>query len=239
MRISAFAALMILTTLFLAGCAQPRSAAIDDRGTSYYGRDGKLRTLKAFTPTYGEVEHQESAEIDVVTSTDLPPPTPRGAAPASANQRSAIAQAPAPAAPPSTVAAVPPPVSAGDFQWPVSGRVVQGYGKLGNGVANEGVTIEAAEGTPIKAAASGEIAYIGRNVAGYGNMVIIRHANGDMTSYAHARTIAVHEGEQVAAGKVIAFVGTSGGVKTPRLHFALREGDHTVDPMRRLPSSVQ
>jgi murein DD-endopeptidase MepM/ murein hydrolase activator NlpD len=79
------------------------------------------------------------------------------------------------------------------------------------------------------------VAYIGKNVQGYGNMIILRHANGDMTSYAHARTIAAHEGEQVPAGKVIAFVGTSGGVKTPQLHFAVREGDRTVDPLSKLP----
>ena len=242
MRISALAALMILTTLFLSACAQDRTAAIDDRGSYYYGRDGKLTKSKVpFTPTFGEVEQQESAALDSVSSGDLPPPTPQ-AAPAKPTATAVNSIKYVPVTPSTPVAAAapvtPPPVSAGQFQWPVNGKVIQGYGKQGNGIANEGIIIEAAEGTPIKAAQAGEVAYIGHNVQGYGNMVIIRHANGDMTSYAHARTISVHENEQVPAGKVIAFVGTSGGVKTPQLHFAVREGDNTVDPLSKLPQQA-
>jgi murein DD-endopeptidase MepM/ murein hydrolase activator NlpD len=235
---------MILTTLILSGCNQPRSASIEDRGSYYYGRDGKLSKSKvAFTPTFGEVEQTESAALDGVTSGDLPPPaaqsTPAKPAVTAANSIKYVPITP-PAATAATMAAaspavVPPPVSPGQFQWPVNGKVIESYGKQGNGIANEGICIEAAEGTPIKAAQGGEVAYVGHNVQGYGNMVIIRHANGDMTSYAHARTIAAHEGEQVAAGKVIAYVGISGGVKTPQLHFAVREGDHTIDPLSKLP----
>jgi murein DD-endopeptidase MepM/ murein hydrolase activator NlpD len=244
MRISAVAALMILTTLFLSGCDQPRNASIEDRGSYYYGRDGKLSKSKvAFTPTFGEVEQTESAELDSVTSSNLAPPVAQATAkpaatPMAMNSIKYVPLTPATPVAATTPALVQPAISPGQFQWPVNGKVIQGYGKLGNGVSNEGITIEAAEGTPIKAAQAGEVAYIGKNVQGYGNMIILRHANGDMTSYAHARTIAAHEGEQVAAGKVIAFVGTSGGVKTPQLHFAVREGDRTVDPLSKLPQQA-
>jgi len=233
MRISALATLMILATLFLSACAQNGRAAVDDRGSSYYGRDGKLHKTTAFTPTFGDVEQQESAEIAVVSSNDLAPP--------SASPMPLVVKPQTPVVAATAAVAVGQPaaeVASQGYQWPVQGRVIQGYGKLANGVVNEGITIEAPEGTPIKAAHAGEVAFIGQNVEGYGKMVIIRHANGDMTSYAHTRTIAVHEGEQVAAGKVIAFVGTSGGVKTPRLHFAIREGDRTVDPLIRLSEQM-
>ena len=177
MRLSALAALMILTTLFLSGCAQDRTASIEDRGSYYYGRDGKLTKSKVpFTPTFGEVEQQESAALDSVSSSNLPPPVPQNvtnkpgngtkmsdnATPARVTGTNSIQYIPVSTAAPTT--AVPPPVTAGQLQWPVNGKVIQGYGKQGNGIANEGITIDAAEGTPIKAAQAGEVAYIGARV---------------------------------------------------------------------------
>lgn len=128
--------------------------------------------------------------------------------------------------------------SASGWQWPVEGQVIETFGKQADGGDNPGITIAAAEGAPIRAAQAGEVAFVGSDMADYGNMVILRHANGDLTSYAHAQTISVKKGKQVAAGEVIGIVGTSGAVDVPQLHFAMREGTRTIDPLTKLPHQV-
>jgi murein DD-endopeptidase MepM/ murein hydrolase activator NlpD len=206
MRLSAIAALMIITTVLLSGCGKSQMAALDDRSHNFYGRNGV-----ASGPQFASNQTYQDVAVAPITASDLPPPT----APLKAT-----------ATPLATNAA---------WQWPVQGQVIQKFGAQGNGQGNEGITIAAAEGTPIHAAKAGEVAFIGTNVHDFGNMVILRHANGDMTSYAHARTICVHKGEQIAGGQVVGYVGTSGGAKSPQLHFAVREGDHAVDPLSKLP----
>lgn len=140
------------------------------------------------------------------------------------------------------VATNTPPASplkaSGSWQWPVDGKVTETFGQKSDGVANEGIVIEAAEGTRIKAAQAGEVAFVGRDTKNYGNIVILRHASGEMTSYAHAKEIRVQKGDRVNAGQVIATVGQSGNAKSPQLHFALREGKTSVDPMTKLPHQV-
>jgi len=98
--------------------------------------------------------------------------------------------------------------------------------------------IAAPEGTPIRAAQAGEVAFVGQDTKNYGNIVILRHADGAMTSYAHASEIIVKKGEAVPAGGVIAKVGKSGNAKEPSLHFAVREGKSSVDPLSKLPQQV-
>ncbi|MES2984986.1 MAG: M23 family metallopeptidase [Pseudomonadota bacterium] len=124
------------------------------------------------------------------------------------------------------------------WQWPVQGTVTQRYGKQSDGTANEGITIAAAEGTPIRAAQGGEVAFVGQDTKNYGNIVILRHADGEMTSYAHAREIIVKKGAQVPSGSVLGYVGKSGNAKSPELHFAVREGNHGIDPLSKLPQHV-
>lgn len=127
---------------------------------------------------------------------------------------------------------------ASTWQWPVQGKVTETFGQNANGITNEGIVIAASEGTPIHAAQAGEVAYVGQDTKTYGNIVIVRHADGDMTSYSHARNIIVTKGERVNAGSVIAYVGQSGSAKQPQLHFAVREGRSAIDPMSKLPHQV-
>ena len=141
-----------------------------------------------------------------------------------------LTQAPAPAP--------APMVMTRSWQWPVQGRVTEKFGQQANGVANEGIVIAAIEGTPIRAAQAGEVAFVGQDTKNYGNIVILRHADGTMTSYSHAREITVKKGERVQGGSVIANVGTSGNAKEPELHFAIREGKVSVDPLSKLPQQV-
>lgn len=132
----------------------------------------------------------------------------------------------------------PAPAAVSSWQWPVNGPVTEKFGQKAEGVVNEGIVIAAAEGTPIKAAQAGEVAFVGKDTKNYGNIVILRHANGDMTSYSHAKSISVTKGEKVASGATIGFVGKSGNAKAPQLHFAVREGKTSIDPLTKLPHSV-
>lgn len=137
-------------------------------------------------------------------------------------------------------AAVPePPVDgaiggAGRFAWPVRGRVISGYGVKEKGLRNDGINIAAPKGAPVRAAEGGVVAYAGNELRGFGNLLLIRHASGFVTAYAHTDQILVKRGEAVSRGQVVARVGNTGGVPSPQLHFEVRHGRRAVDPERYL-----
>ncbi len=113
-----------------------------------------------------------------------------------------------------------------EFRWPARGRVIQGFASGGN----DGINIALPEGTQVKAAEAGVVAYAGSELKGYGNLVLIRHPNGFVTAYAHNGDISVKRGDQVTRGQTIARSGQSGNVGSPQLHFELRKGSQPVDP---------
>lgn len=120
------------------------------------------------------------------------------------------------------------------FRWPVRGRVITAYGAKTNGKANDGINLAVPEGTPVKAADDGVVAYSGNELKGYGNLVLIRHANGYVTAYAHASELLVKRGDTIKRGQVIAKSGQSGEVSSPQLHFEIRKGSTPVDPLQFL-----
>ena len=166
-------------------------------------------------------------------------------------------RAEAPVAPPSTVATIESPHSARvatpaptaednpvraadtasampSFRWPVRGRVIAAFGPRPNGLQNDGINLAVPEGTPVKAAEDGVVAYAGNELKGYGNLVLVRHANGFVTAYANASEILVKRGETVKRGQVIAKSGETGNVTSPQLHFEIRKGATPVDPAQYL-----
>ena len=120
------------------------------------------------------------------------------------------------------------------FRWPARGRVIAGYGPTPNGVQNDGINIALPEGTPVKAAEDGTVAYAGNELKGYGNLVLIRHPNGYVTAYAHAKELMVKRGDQIKRGQVIARSGQTGNINAPQLHFEIRKGAAPLDPTRFL-----
>ena len=120
------------------------------------------------------------------------------------------------------------------FRWPVRGRVIAGFGPKPNGLQNDGINLAVPEGTPIKAAEDGVVAYAGNELKGYGNLVLVRHANGFVTAYANASEIMVKRGDTVKRGQVIAKSGQTGNVTSPQLHFEIRKGATPVDPSQYL-----
>jgi murein DD-endopeptidase MepM/ murein hydrolase activator NlpD len=138
-------------------------------------------------------------------------------------------------------AAVATPVKATDatgalptFRWPVRGKVITSYGAKTNGKSNDGINLAVPEGTPVKAAEDGVVAYSGNELKGYGNLVLVRHSNGYVTAYAHASELMVKRGDTIKRGQTIAKSGQSGEVGSPQLHFEIRKGSSPVDPLQFL-----
>ena len=151
---------------------------------------------------------------------------------------------PEPLAPPvvpasATPAAVPQPAPRQEakFAWPVEGQVVSSFGSKPGGLNNDGINIAAPRGTPVAAAENGIVVYAGNEVPGYGNLVLIRHADGWATAYAHNDNLLVKKGDKVARGQVIGYVGTTGNVATPQSHFEIRKGNEPVDPLPYLAAN--
>ena len=124
------------------------------------------------------------------------------------------------------------------MRWPVRGKVISDFGKKPSGLKNEGINIAVPEGTSIRAAESGVVAYAGNELKGYGNLILIRHAGGYVTAYAHAKSLNVKRGDTVKRGDVIAVAGQTGAVQSPQLHFEVRKGATALDPKKYLTSST-
>jgi murein DD-endopeptidase MepM/ murein hydrolase activator NlpD len=122
------------------------------------------------------------------------------------------------------------------FRWPLRGRVINNFGAKVNGANNDGIDLAVPEGTPVRAADEGVVAYSGNELKGYGNLVLVRHANGYVTAYANASELLVKRNDQVHKGQVIAKSGQTGTAPSPQLHFEVRKNSAPVDPMQYLPS---
>lgn len=123
------------------------------------------------------------------------------------------------------------------FIWPVQGDVISTYGKKSAGEFNDGINIAAAEGEPVWAVADGEVIYAGE-MKDYGKMVIVKHTGGVSTSYAHVSDIPVKKGDKVQQGDMVAYVGSTGTVKTSQLFFTVRKGTDAVNPMPYLNNEI-
>lgn len=182
----------------------------------------------------------------VLTARDTTPPTPVVAPIRVASLAPVVAPIHAVALdpPPITPAALhkgreaapqgPPPLSGEGFLWPVRGTIASAFGPKPNGARNDGINIEAAEGTPVLSAENGIVLYAGEEIPGYGRMLLIGHADGFMTAYAHNRELLVAVGAQVRRGQPVATVGRTGDVATPQLHFELRDNKEPIDPVVHL-----
>jgi murein DD-endopeptidase MepM/ murein hydrolase activator NlpD len=203
--------------------------------------DTKLRVGQALT-----IPGAKSTRVAAAGSVHPPQASSAGhvaAAPIPAHsqppQRVATAEAGVPLpAPEPAVAKIESPAemanAAGGFRWPVRGRVIAGFGSETSGQHNDGINLAVPEGTSIKAAEEGTVAYAGNELKGYGNLLLVRHSNGFVTAYAHASELLVKRGDQVKRGQIIARAGQTGSVSSPQLHFEIRKGATPVDPMRYL-----
>jgi len=119
------------------------------------------------------------------------------------------------------------------FRWPAKGHVTSGFGGRG-GKPHRGIDISGRYGTAVRAAAAGTVLFSERK-RGYGRMVILQHAGGYETVYAHNQDNFVLEGARVRQGQLIADMGSTGRSTGPHLHFEVRVEDRAVDPLACLP----
>jgi murein DD-endopeptidase MepM/ murein hydrolase activator NlpD len=124
-----------------------------------------------------------------------------------------------------------------NFVWPVIGRLLIAYGPQSGGTINEGINIAAKKGTQVKVAQDGLITYVGQDIKGYGNIILVQHKNNWVSAYAHLDTVVVKKGQLVKGGSVIGTIGVSGGVSQPQLHFELRKDIKPMDPLNYLNSN--
>lgn len=121
-----------------------------------------------------------------------------------------------------------------DFRWPVKGRVVSTFGESGTNGKNEGIDISVPEGTAVHAAENGVVIYAGEEISSYGKLVLVRHADGWVSAYAHNRDFEVKKGDNVRRGQIIARSGRTGNAGRPKLHFELRKDSTPVNPKKYL-----
>jgi murein DD-endopeptidase MepM/ murein hydrolase activator NlpD len=126
----------------------------------------------------------------------------------------------------------PDPMSGNSFRWPVKGRVIAEFGARPDGGHNDGIDMAVPQGTSVMAAENGVVAYAGNELKGYGNLVLVRHANNWVSAYANNEEILVKRGDKVRRGQVIAKAGATGSVSQPQVHFELRKGSRPVDPTK-------
>ena len=124
------------------------------------------------------------------------------------------------------------PTSVSRWNWPVNGEVVKTFNA--GDTARKGIAIAGNRGQDIKAAAAGKVVYSGNGLISYGNLVIIKHSNSFLSAYAHNRKLMVREGDSVAAGQVIAHMGTVENGRA-QLHFEIRKDGKPVNPLGYLP----
>ncbi|MEM7570811.1 MAG: M23 family metallopeptidase [Pseudomonadota bacterium] len=130
--------------------------------------------------------------------------------------------------------AISPHAGKATFIWPASGKIVSSYGVKADGLRNDGINIAAKAGAPVYAAARGEVIYAGDRLRAFGNLILVRHASGMVSAYAHVDKLMVQIGQTVVQGEQIATVGKTGLVSAPQLHFELRRNSAAIDPMRYL-----
>ncbi|MFP5448802.1 MAG: peptidoglycan DD-metalloendopeptidase family protein [Alphaproteobacteria bacterium] len=183
--------------------------------------------------------------------TTPPPPAVRPPAPTPAPR-----PAPAPTPRPTPAPAQPAPIipstrtpadaqvaqlGRGRFIWPLRGDMLSTFGPKGTGQRNDGVNIRARSGETVRAAAAGDVVYAGDQVPGFGNLVLIKHADGWVTAYGHLARIDVKMQDKISQGQQIGQAGATGEVGEPQLHFEVRfaptpqDRARPIDPMLVLP----
>ena len=125
------------------------------------------------------------------------------------------------------------------FIWPLEGELVSEFGwrvhpVLGDRHHHDGIDLDVPEGTAVHATAAGEVYFYGEQ-PGYGNVLIIEHANGFYTLYGHLSDSFVFAGQYVEMGQAVARSGNTGISSGPHLHFELRNREYPIDPARYLP----
>ncbi len=164
-------------------------------------------------------------------------PIPAIGVPAAAASRAVAPEPDVAIALPTNALADPAPRAGSRFAWPVQGKVLARFGPAGKGLHNDGINIAAPAGSQVRAADNGVVAYAGNELKGFGNLLLLKHADGWTTAYAHNEKLLVKRGDKVTQGQAIATVGRTGNVDSAQLHFEVRKGTQALDPIEHLAAA--
>ncbi|MDH4228027.1 MAG: LysM peptidoglycan-binding domain-containing M23 family metallopeptidase [Deltaproteobacteria bacterium] len=222
-RTATLLAAVVLAAAVLTSCTPHRLR------TGVYHTVGRGETLWRISYTYG-VDMQDVAEYnnikdvrEIKTGQRLYIPGVKGL-----KKVEPLAPPPEPKVQPKIV------VEKGRFIWPVKGKLLSGYGMRGESM-HEGIDIGGERNTPIVASAAGKVVYSSDGMRGYGNVVIIEHKGGFFTVYSHNEKNLVDSGDQVKQGQKVALIGDSGRASAVHVHFEIRAGKKTRNPLFFLP----
>lgn len=222
-----------IAVFLLQGCSlmgKGKSPLLDKRGQAagIYHRVQKKETLWGICRAYG-VSMQDVAELNNIKNTSQIQAGDRIFIPGAKKAKALSTSDASSSTPPEKIYSRP-----GLFIWPVRGRVIEKYGIYG-GIKHDGIHIQVAAGTPVKAAKEGKVAFAGL-LEGYGNTIIVEHAENYVTVYANNRENIVRQGQRVGKGQKIAEVGVAPGPKPlAYLHFQIRRDNKTRNPLFYLP----
>ena len=174
---------------------------------------------KPVTPTTPPASKEESLKETSSTSLSEAPTSPHHADSVSSSNE-----------PPSDLTSG---VDSSNFAWPLpfKGEITLSFNQVINGAKNDGININVPRGTPVQAIAEGIIVHASP-VKGFGNLILIKHNDTWMSAYGHLDKILIKQGTKIQKGQKIGTVGQTGYVKTPQLHFELRQSSKPVDPMQ-------
>ena len=225
-------ALLLVT---LAGCSATAGRGKLDRGDGIYHEVRRGENLWRIGKAYG-ISHVELARANNITDASklevgqkIFVPGGRRTLPVNViTPERAVNEAP----PPNEL-----PQGEGVFIWPLSsGTLTSMFGPRGRSF-HDGIDIGAPPGTVVRAARDGAVIY-SDTLRGYGNVVIVQHAGGYATVYAHNDENLVDAGTQVRQGQALAKVGRSGRTSGPNLHFEIRKDNIARNPIYFLPNQT-
>ncbi|WAK00740.1 peptidoglycan DD-metalloendopeptidase family protein [Methylobacter sp. YRD-M1] len=119
-----------------------------------------------------------------------------------------------------------------NWQWPIEGKVIKNFTQSNN----KGIDISGKAGQAVSAVEAGKVAYSGKGLIGYDNLLIIKHNEMYLSAYANNNRLLVSEGQVIKKGQVIGYVGKTGPGQTS-LHFEIRKNGKSVNPLNYLPKN--
>ncbi|WP_174510454.1 amidase activator ActS [Klebsiella oxytoca] len=232
MRKRFFIKMMLVCSLVIAGCSSSSdsgSVYTVKRGDTLYrisrttGTSIKdLARLNNISPPY-TIEVGQRLKLNPAAGTS----SSKSRSSAKSSTRTATSKPPA-ALPPVSW----PPVGQRCWRWPTSGKVILPYSSSDGG--NKGIDIAGTRGQPVYASGAGKVVYVGNQLRGYGNLIMIKHNEDYISAYAHNDKLMVNNGQSVKIGQQIATMGST-DADSVRLHFQIRYRATAIDPLRYLP----
>lgn len=190
--------------------------------TGVYHRVGQGETVSSIAQAY-HTDPQQLAEVNNLQPPYAVQPNANLFVPGASQRREAQTNRPATESRSKVVD------FSGIISWPVEGKIVSVFGVTG-GVQHNGISIEAADGSPVRAAESGKVGYVG-SIPGYGNVILIEHANRLVTVYGHLKEIKTSTGTLVKRGEIIGTLGASARASSPCLYFEVRSRSKPRNPL--------